>query len=284
MAVYAIGDIQGCYDELLELLATLRFDRQRDRLWFVGDLVNRGPKSLETLRFVRGLGPAAVTVLGNHDLHLLAAAHGIRPDNIDEDTLEPILAAPDREVLIDWLRRLPLLHYDGVLGYLMVHAGLPPQWDLKLAQRCAGEVETVLRGSKLESFLSCMYGNKPRQWSGELDGWDRLRFIVNCFTRMRFCDLHGRLELKSSGPPGSQPEDYYPWYEIPGRASEGLKIIFGHWSTLRAQDTPGVYPIDSGCLWGGQLTALRIDTRPERIDLPCRGWQKPKTVRLDRTG
>jgi bis(5'-nucleosyl)-tetraphosphatase (symmetrical) len=275
MAVYAIGDIQGCYDELLELLATLRFERQRDRLWFVGDLVNRGPKSLETLRFVRGLGPAAVTVLGNHDLHLLAAAHGIRPDNIDDDTLEPILAASDRDELIDWLRRLPLLHYDAELGYLMVHAGLPPQWDLALAQRCAGEIEAVLRGDRLESFLARMYGNKPKQWSGELDGWDRLRFIVNCFTRMRFCDRNGRLELKSSGPPGSQPEGYYPWYEVPGRASRDMNIIFGHWSTLRAPDIPGVYAIDSGCLWGGQLTALRIDTRPERIELPCRGWLKP---------
>jgi bis(5'-nucleosyl)-tetraphosphatase (symmetrical) len=275
MAVYAIGDIQGCYDELLELLATLRFDRQHDRLWFVGDLVNRGPKSLETLRFVRELGPAAITVLGNHDLHLLAAAHGIRPDNIDDDTLEPILAAPDREQLIDWLRHLPLLHFDRDLGYLMIHAGLPPQWDLALAQRCAGEVEAVLRGSQLQLFLARMYGNKPKQWSEELDGWDRLRFIVNCFTRMRFCDRNGRLELKSSGPPGSQPQGYYPWYEIPGRASRDMNIIFGHWSTLRAPDIPGVYAIDTGCLWGGQLTALRIDNRPERIELPCHGWLKP---------
>jgi bis(5'-nucleosyl)-tetraphosphatase (symmetrical) len=275
MAVYAIGDIQGCYDELLELLANLRFDREHDRLWFVGDLVNRGPKSLETLRFVQGLGQNAITVLGNHDLHLLAAAYGIRPDSIDGDTLEPILAAPDRDALIDWLRHQPLLHYDGELGYLMVHAGLPPQWDLKLAQRCAGEVETVLRGDRLESFLSRMYGNKPKQWSTELDGWDRLRFIINCFTRMRYCDRNGRLDLKSSGPPGSQPEGYYPWFEIPARASGDINIIFGHWSTLRPSDTPGVYPIDQGCLWGGQLTALRIDTRPERIELPCRGWLKP---------
>jgi bis(5'-nucleosyl)-tetraphosphatase (symmetrical) len=284
MAVYAIGDVQGCYDELQELLATIRFDRNRDRLWFVGDLVNRGPKSLETLRFVRGLGPVAVTVLGNHDLHLLAAAHGIHTSTIDEDTLEPILAAPDRDELIDWLRRLPLLHYDGALGYLMVHAGLLPQWDLNLARQCAGEVEAVLRGDRLEAFLSHMYGNKPNQWSEALTGWDRLRFIVNCFTRMRFCDRDGRLELKSAGPPGSQPEGFYPWYEIDGRASEGMNIIFGHWSTLRLQDTPGIYPIDSGCLWGGRLTALRIDTRPERIDLPCREWVKPKKAKPDRAG
>jgi bis(5'-nucleosyl)-tetraphosphatase (symmetrical) len=279
MAVYAIGDIQGCFDELQELLAALHFDRRRDRLWFVGDLVNRGPKSLETLRFVRGLGPAAASVLGNHDLHLLAAAHGIRPGSVDGDTLEPILAAPDREELIDWLRHLPLLHYDGELGYLMVHAGLPPQWDLELAQRCAAELQTVLRGSRLEGFLSNMYGNKPKQWAEDLEGWDRLRFIVNCFTRMRFCDRDGRLELKCTGPPGSQPEGFFPWYEIPGRASAQLNIIFGHWSTLRSVDVPGVYPTDSGCLWGGQLTALRIDTRPQRIDLRCRGWQKPKAAR-----
>lgn len=284
MAVYAIGDIQGCYDELRELLATIHFDPECDRLWFVGDLVNRGPKSLETLRFVRELGTAAITVLGNHDLHLLAAAYGIRPDTIDDDTLEPVLGATDRDELIDWLRRRPLLHHDADLGYLMVHAGLPPQWDLGLARQCAGEVESVLRSDRLEAFLSQMYGNKPRQWSRELTGWDRLRFIVNCFTRMRFCDRKGKLELKSSGPPGSQPDGYYPWYEIPGRASEGMNIIFGHWSTLRTTDIPGIYPTDSGCLWGGQLTALRIDTRPERIDLPCRGWQKPRTARLDRTG
>jgi bis(5'-nucleosyl)-tetraphosphatase (symmetrical) len=279
MAVYAIGDVQGCYDELRQLLATVHFDRSNDRLWFVGDLVNRGPKSLETLRFVRDLGPAAVTVLGNHDLHLLAAAHGIHPGSVDGDTLEPILAAPDRDELIDWLRHLPLLHHDGNLGYLMVHAGLPPQWDLALAQRCATEVETVLRSDRLDTFLSRMYGNKPKQWAADLAGWDRLRFIVNCFTRMRFCDRDGRLDLKSSGPPGSQPEGYYPWYEIPGRASAGMNIIFGHWSTLRATGVPGVYPTDSGCLWGGQLTALRIDTPPERIDLPCRGWQKPKPAK-----
>jgi bis(5'-nucleosyl)-tetraphosphatase (symmetrical) len=276
MTVHAIGDVQGCYDELQELLATICFDRESDRLWFVGDLVNRGPKSLETLRFVRGLGSAAITVLGNHDLHLLAAAHGIRPQNIDEDTLEPILDAPDRDELIDWVRRLPLLHYDGELGYLMIHAGLPPQWDLDLARRCAREVETVLRGDRLEAFLSHMYGNTPKQWSEGLTGWDRLRFSINCFTRMRFCDLNGRLELKSTGPPGSQPDGYYPWYEIPGRATEGMNIIFGHWSSLRSQDTPGVYPIDSGCLWGGRLTALRIDAGPDRIELPCRGWQRPQ--------
>ena len=274
MAVYAIGDIQGCFDELQALLAKISFDPDNDRLWFTGDLVNRGPKSLETLRFVRDLGPVAVTVLGNHDLHLLASAYGYRLDHA-KDTLQSILEAPDREALIDWLRRQPLLHHDAALGFTMVHAGLPPQWDLSLAQRCAGEAENVLRGDRLEEFLAHMYGNRPLQWSADLDGHDRLRFIINCFTRMRFCDDQGRLELKSKGPPGTQPARYYPWFEIPWRASRDLNLIFGHWSTLGPCSQPGIYPVDSACLWGGQLTALRIDTAPERIDLPCSAWQTP---------
>ena len=274
MAVYAIGDIQGCFDELQALLARIGFDAHRDRLWFTGDLVNRGPKSLETLRYVRELGSAAVTVLGNHDLHLLASAYGYRLDHV-KDTLEPILHAPDRDLLVDWLRRRPLLHHDAALGFTMVHAGLPPQWDLALAQRCATEVESVLRGELLEDFLAHMYGNHPLQWSEELRGHERMRFIINCFTRMRFCDATGRLDLKSKGPPGSQPAGYYPWYEISWRGSRNLNVIFGHWSTLGPCEYPGVYPIDSACLWGGRLTALRIDAVPERIELPCKARQTP---------
>jgi bis(5'-nucleosyl)-tetraphosphatase (symmetrical) len=274
MAVYAIGDIQGCFDELQALLARLEFDPAIDRLWFAGDLVNRGPKSLETLRFVRGLGAGAITVLGNHDLHLLAAAHG-SPLNRNDGSLRAILEAPDREELIDWLRRQPLLHHDATLGFTLVHAGLPPQWNLSLAQACAGEVEAVLRGDRPAEFFEHMYGNKPRQWSAELGGWERLRFIVNCFTRLRFCREDGRLDLKSKGPPGSQSPGYQPWFEVAGRASRDLNIIFGHWSTLGRCTAPGIYPVDSGCLWGGQLTALRIDTAPQRIDLPCTGQQTP---------
>ncbi|NNG12256.1 MAG: symmetrical bis(5'-nucleosyl)-tetraphosphatase [Halobacteria archaeon] len=274
MAVYAIGDIQGCFDELQALLARLDFDPTIDRLWFAGDLVNRGPKSLDTLRFVRELGAGAITVLGNHDLHLLAAAHG-SPLNRNDGSLHPILEAPDREELIDWLRRQPLLHHDATLGFTLVHAGLPPQWDLSLAQACAQEVETVLRGDRLAEFFEHMYGNKPKQWSSGLRGWERLRFIVNCFTRLRFCSEDGRLDLKSKGPPGSQPTGYRPWFEVAERASRDLNIIFGHWSTLGRCTAPGIYPIDSGCLWGGQLTALRIDTAPQRIDLPCTGQQTP---------
>jgi bis(5'-nucleosyl)-tetraphosphatase (symmetrical) len=274
LAVYAIGDIQGCYDELQALLARLDFNPARDRLWFVGDLVNRGPKSLETLRYVRELGDTAVTVLGNHDLHLIAVAHGLAPHD-DDHTLDAILAAPDRDELVSWLCHRPLLHHDAALGFTLLHAGLPPQWDLALAQDCAGEAEAVLRGPQLAEFLAHMYGNRPRQWSGELSSHDRLRFTINCFTRMRYCDADGRLDLHSKGPPGSQPAGQLPWFRVPGRASRDLNIVFGHWSTLGQCDDPGVYPIDSGCLWGGTLTALRIDTTPERICIPCAGQLKP---------
>ncbi len=274
MAVYAIGDIQGCYDELQALLARLDFNPAVDRLWFVGDLVNRGPKSLETLRYVRELGDAAVTVLGNHDLHLIAFAHGHAP-NHDDHTLDDILAAPDRDELISWLCQRPLLHHDAALGFTLLHAGLPPQWDLALAQACASEVEAVLRGPRLPEFLAHMYGNRPRQWSADLSGFERLRFSINCFTRLRYCDADGRLDLNSTGPPGSQPPGQLPWFRVPGRASRDLNIVFGHWSTLGECSEPGVYPIDTGCLWGGALTALRIDGNPKRISLPCAGRRKP---------
>jgi bis(5'-nucleosyl)-tetraphosphatase (symmetrical) len=274
VAVYAIGDIQGCYDELQALLAGLDFNPAQDHLWFVGDLVNRGPKSLETLRYIRGLGDAAITVLGNHDLHLIAAAHGHAPNHNDH-TLDAILAAPDRDVLINWLCHQPLLHHDATLGFTLLHAGLPPQWDLAQAQRCASEVEAVLQGPQLAEFLAHMYGNRPDQWSAGLSGFDRLRFSINCFTRLRFCDADGRLDLNSKGPPGSQPPGQMPWFSVPGRASRDLNIVFGHWSTLVGCNEPGVYPIDTGCLWGGAMTALRIDGAPQRISLPCTGRRKP---------
>ena len=275
MAVYAIGDVQGCFDELQALPHKLDFDPGADRLWFAGDLVNRGPKSLETLRFIRDLGEAAVSVLGNHDLHLLAAAHG-HPIDHDDHTLDAVLGAPDRDELIDWLSRQPLLHHDEQLGFTMLHAGLPPQWDLDLARRCAREVEAVLQGGNRTGFIAHMYGNKPKRWSEDLAGWDRLRFIVNCLTRMRFCDRKGKLEFKCKGAPGQQREGYYPWFELPSRASKGLNIVFGHWSTLGAVDVPGIYPTDTACLWGGKLTALRIDSeKPQRIELDCPGQKTP---------
>lgn len=274
MAVYAIGDIQGCYRELRRLLDLLRFDPSSDRLWLTGDLVNRGPQSLETLRFVRGLGAAAVTVLGNHDLHLLAAAthaEKLKP----QDTLDEILSAPDRDELLDWLRRLPLLHHDAQLGYTLIHAGLPPQWDLQLATVCAREVEEQLRSDSYADYFAHMYGNEPTQWSDELRGWDRLRFITNCLTRLRYCAADGHIVLAHKGAPGTQPPGLLPWFELPERRSRDLNLVFGHWSTLGERTDPGIYALDSGCIWGGKLTALRLDGAPVWTRLACPGARTP---------
>ncbi|HYW91738.1 MAG TPA: symmetrical bis(5'-nucleosyl)-tetraphosphatase [Gammaproteobacteria bacterium] len=280
MAVWAIGDVQGCYDELCRLLERIDFDPDRDRLWLSGDLVNRGPGSLETLRLVRGLGESAVTVLGNHDLHLLAGVHGGHEERLNR-TLKPVLAAPDRESLLAWLRHRPMLHRDPALGYTLVHAGLAPQWDIETAARCAGEVEARLRGPEYPAFFREMYGDEPDLWSPALVGRERERFIVNALTRTRFCTVDGRLDLSYKGPPGSQPAGYLPWFEVPGRRSRGQRIVFGHWSTLGPLEAPDVFPTDTGCLWGGCLTALRLeppgdDGRPARVSEPCAGYYRPR--------
>lgn len=262
MAVYAIGDVQGCYDELMALLEQVEFDSAHDTLWLVGDLVNRGPKSLEVLRFVKGLGDRAVAVLGNHDLNLLAIDAGKRRQR-KRDTVDDVLDAPDRIELLSWLRHLPLVHHDARLGYTLVHAGLPPQWTIEAATKHAGEVQTVLRGPDYRSFLGNMYGNKPDMWSKELTGAERLRFITNSLTRIRYCTAGGRLNMAETGAPGSQPAGDLPWFEIPERASVARAIIFGHWATLqteqRLNSKHGVYHLDTGCVWGGKLTALRLD-------------------------
>lgn len=276
MAVYAIGDIQGCFDELKKLLDVIEFDAERDVLWFTGDLVNRGPKSLEVLRFVKSLGERALTVLGNHDLHLLAVTQGHEQYHL-KDTFDDVLAAPDRAELVDWLRRRPLLHHDAALGMTLVHAGLPPQWDLSLAKTCAAEIEVVLRGADFSDYLKHMYGNEPARWSEQLSGWERLRFITNCFTRLRFCDAQGHLALEEKGAPDSATADYYPWFAVPGRRSADLNIVFGHWSTLGPYADKGVYPLDTGCLWGGSLTAMRIDSKGhERFNVSCPGYVKTR--------
>lgn len=259
MSVYAISDVQGCYDALRALLDKLRFDPDKDRLWFAGDLVNRGPQSLETLRYVKSLGDSAITVLGNHDLHLLAVDAGIKKKATD---LKEILAAPDRRELIDWLRQQPLLHHDPSLGYTLVHAGISPQWDLATAQACARELETVLRGEDYREFLKVMYGDGPRKWRWWLFGERRLRYICNCFTRIRFCTRDGKLALKEKGAPGTQPKQYVPWFDVPKRASKDLRLVFGHWSTLGAFHSPGIYALDTGCVWGGALTALELTVEP----------------------
>jgi bis(5'-nucleosyl)-tetraphosphatase (symmetrical) len=274
MAIYAVGDVQGCYDELRALLERVRFDPACDRLWLTGDLVLRGPRSLQVLRFARALGERAVTVLGNHDLHLLAVAQGVRQDR-SADVAE-VLAAPDRDELLEWLRTRPLLHHDAALGYTMLHAGLPPAWDLAQARACAGEVEAALRGPAYRELLAHMYGDGPDRWSEDLTGWERLRFIINCFTRLRYCDDSGRLALQEKGPPGSQPAPLRPWFAIPGRVSADLKIVFGHWSTLGPCSAPGVFPLDTGCLWGGALTALRLDGEPRRTSVDCTGYRAPE--------
>lgn len=257
MATYAIGDIQGCYDALRRLLDTLSFDPGRDRLWFAGDLINRGPQSLATLRFVRGLGDRALTVLGNHDLHWLAVAHGGRRGR--RDTLDELHQAPDRDELVDWLRRQPLLHVEGRIA--LVHAGLVPQWSLDQARACAAEVEAMLRSDDYVGLLAQMYGDEPDHWDDALAGIPRLRFIINCLTRIRYCTAAGRIDLGPKGAPGSQPANLMPWFEVPSPRWAGATVISGHWSTLGRVHWPeyGVWGLDTGCIWGGRLTALRID-------------------------
>ena len=276
MATYAIGDIQGCFDQLLTLLEKIEFNQHSDQLWFTGDLVNRGSQSLETLRFVKNLGDKAITVLGNHDLHLLAVSEGHTKYHRAKDTLTQILEAPDRKELLDWLRHRPLLHHDKTTGFTLVHAGLPPQWSLAKAQFCAQEVEAVLQSDAYPAYLEKMYGNEPDTWSDTLTGWDRLRFITNCFSRLRFCDDRGTLLLDEKGGPGTQPQGFLPWFDVPDRANVDMKIIFGHWSTLEHCEAKNVFPIDTGCLWGGKLSALRIDTSaPQTTSIACEQMMKP---------
>lgn len=258
MAIYAIGDVQGCYDELQTLLNHIHFNADKDRLWFAGDIINRGPHSLQTLRFIKSLGTNAITVLGNHDLHTLAVANG-RGRQGKKDTIKDILEAPDRDQLLDWLIHRPLMHYDQTLNVCLVHAGIHPQWTAEQALQLAEEVEAVLQSDKSHEFFHHMYGDKPPKWSDKLDGWDRLRFITNVFTRMRYCDDKGRLALRDKGAPGNQPPGIIPWFAVRKRKTQNNRIIFGHWSTLPNPNIENLYPLDTGCLWGGKLTAIKVD-------------------------
>jgi bis(5'-nucleosyl)-tetraphosphatase (symmetrical) len=274
VARYAIGDIQGCCDELKTLLAQLRFSADRDELWFVGDLVNRGPQSLETLRFVRSLGAAATVVLGNHDLHLLALAYGSKRKARDGDTLDAVLSAPDRDQLLEWLLGRPLLVFDEPRGDLLVHAGLVSEWTPRFAAKLAREVEAVLRDDARTLFDS-MYGNKPDRWSEQLRGMDRLRFAINAFTRMRFCAKTGEMDLKAKGAPGDQPEHLLPWFDMPGRASANVRVVCGHWSTLGLKRRSDLLALDTGCVWGRQLTAVNLDADEPPVQLACSGHLTP---------
>ena len=270
MATWAIGDLQGCRDAFLRLLEAIEFDAGRDHLWLTGDLVNRGPDSVGTLREVMALGSTVTTVLGNHDLHLLAIA--LAPDTgrglKAGDTLDDILTAPDREHLVDWLLQQPLLHRDPALDWTLVHAGLPPDWTVTDAEREARATEAHLRASPRD-FLAAMYGDQPDAWSSALSGAERWRFAVNCLTRLRYCTVDGKLLPRLQGPPAAAPTGAWPWFSVPTRRSRGERVVFGHWSALGLLRSPDALALDTGCVWGGRLTAVRLD---DTRTLPPEDW------------
>lgn len=268
MVDYAIGDVQGCYEPLQRLLNEIQFNDRADRLWFVGDLVNRGPQSLAVLRFVKSLPIVPRVTLGNHDLHLLAKLIGDNTWKNSDDTLQEILQAPDREELGHWLRRQSILYHDPQLNVVVCHAGIAPVWDLNQAKALALELENCLSGEHYRDFLTRMYGNEPNRWSSDLVGMDRLRIICNYFTRMRFCNEQGDLMLGYKGTVEKAPPEFYPWYSVPARQEIDAEIVFGHWAALQAKcPHPRIYAIDTGCYWGGQLTALRLQDK-QRFMVP----------------
>lgn len=270
---YLVGDLQGCCDAFDRLLAQLQFSPSRDRVWVLGDLVNRGPQSLQTLVRLHRLGDAAVCLLGNHDLHLLAVAAGVRRPH-RSDTLGDILESPERDAWIDWVRQRPLAAQAH--GWLLVHAGVAPQWTAGQTLALAAEVETMLRGPDLPAFLQVMYGNEPACWRDDLQGHDRMRFVVNVLTRIRFVHEDGSLDFKLKEGTDAAPPGLLPWFGVPGRRTEGTPIAFGHWSTLGLIDRPDLLALDTGCVWGGELTAVRIDGgRREVIQVQCERAQAP---------
>jgi bis(5'-nucleosyl)-tetraphosphatase (symmetrical) len=268
MTVYAIGDIQGCADELDLLLDAIKLKRKRDELWLVGDLVNRGPSSVDVMRRVMSLGKCVTCVLGNHDLHLLAAAAGVRRPG-RSDTFGDVLGAPDAGKIVKWLRQQPLLHWDRKRAIVLVHAGIPPVWDVRQARNAAREVESALQGRNWRSSLRQMYGNSPTVWSGKLNRKQRIRYTINALTRMRYCDKRGRLNLSHTGPPGSQPGNLLPWFEVPGRLTKDVHIVFGHWAALGFEQRKNITALDSGCVWGGSLTAVALDPPGDAVYVDC---------------
>ncbi len=265
--IHLIGDVQGCDDALARLLVQIDFSPSRDRLVVLGDLVNRGPGSLAVLQRLRGLGASATCLLGNHDLHLLAVAHGARKLG-RRDTFGDVLASPERAAWIEWLRNRPLLHEES--GWLCVHAGLVPQWTRDDARTLAGEVQALLRNGDLAELLPLMYGNTPSRWRPDLAGADRWRFAINAFTRLRFCTADGKLDFETKEGANAAPAGHHPWFEVPGRAHAGTPIAFGHWSTLGLVNRPDLLALDTGCVWGGALTAVRVDGgRREVMQVRC---------------
>ena len=269
MAIYAVGDLQGCYDPFRRLLDAIEFDPANDVIWLVGDLVNRGPKSLKTLRYVRDMGDSAVSVLGNHDLHLLALADGVMPRTDRFETLRKILDAPDRDELLNWLRHRPIVHYSESMDTLLVHAGTHPNWTLKKTLARAAELEDALRGPNYSALLHKMYGNTPRKWSGNLKGHRRLRFIVNTFTRMRMMTTKMALNYAHTGSPWRARKNLVPWFAFDDRAIGHTRVVFGHWSQLGLILLPNLVSLDTGCVWGRQLTAVRLDIEvPTVVQVP----------------
>lgn len=269
MTQYAIGDLQGCYEPFRRLLDKISFDPEIDRLWLTGDLVNRGPQSRKTLRYVKSLGKSAISVLGNHDLHLLALANDIRVSGNRFDSMWKILGKDDCDELIDWLRFRPLAYHSKKLNTLIVHAGIPPQWSIKKTLARAAEVEAALRGDNYVNFLEGMYGDEPAKWSGKLSGNKRLRFIVNALTRMRMLDGDNRLDFTFSGPPEDAPDGLIPWFRANNARWQGTRIVFGHWSALGLMVENDLIAVDTGCVWGRQLTAVRLNKKPKITKVKC---------------
>jgi bis(5'-nucleosyl)-tetraphosphatase (symmetrical) len=268
MATYVIGDLQGCLTPLVQLLEQIQYHPEQDTLWFAGDLINRGTESLETLRFIKSLGDRVKIVLGNHDLHLLAVSHGFGKLKRG-DTLAEVLTARDRDELMDWLRRQPLCHYDEQFNTVMTHAGIPPCWDLQKTQALAKEVESLLQSDHVDDFFANMYGNTPNQWNDQLTGMDRLRAITNYLTRMRFCDENSKLDLESKEGVNTAVKGYAPWFSYPTNLPDDCHIVFGHWAALEGKtQNERIHALDTGCVWGGSLTALRLEDR-QRFSTPC---------------
>lgn len=273
MATYAVGDIQGCYDALIDLLAICEFNPDKDKLWVAGDVVNRGPRSLDTLQYLYDIQHCVTLVLGNHDLHLLAVASGAVKSK-KKDTFADILQSKNKKQLIEWLRHQLMFHHDDALGYSMVHAGLAPSWSIMDASRLAREVEAALRADDHSDFFTHMYGNEPDHWTNDLAGYERLRVITNYFTRVRMVDQHGRINLGFKEHPNEAPHGQIPWYEHPSRMSHGAKIVFGHWAALLGEtDRESIFGLDTGCVWGNRLTAMRLEDR-QFFSCQCRAYSK----------